>query len=198
MFFSFIRNIVHALLLLVNGRIEIQNKENLPKDETYIIIAPHKSILDPVFIALAASPRQFTFMAKEELFKKPIIAWFLRSMNAFSVNRQKPGPSALKTPIKRLKNTDLSLIMFPTGTRHSKDIKGGATTIAKMSKKKIVPAIYEGPFSIGQLFTRKQTKVRFGEPFTVEKKLENIENVDEYYSQKIQESFSQLEEEITK
>jgi len=198
MFFSFIRTIVHALLILVNGKIEIQNKENLPKDDTYIIIAPHKSILDPVFIALASSPRQFTFMAKEELFKNPIIAWFLRSMNAFAINRQKPGPSAIKTPINRLKNTDLSLIMFPTGTRHSKDIKGGATTIAKMSKKKIVPAIYEGPFSISELFTRKQTKVRFGEPFTVEKKLKNIENVDEYYSQKIQDSFNQLEKEITK
>lgn len=196
MFFSFIRGIVHALIFLVNGRIDIQNKENLPTDDTYIIIAPHRSILDPIFIALAARPRQFTFMAKEELFKNPLISWFLSRMNAFPVNRIKPGPSVIKTPVKRLKNTDLSLMMFPSGTRHSNDLKGGAITISKMSKKQIVPAIYEGPFSIGKLFTRKQTKVRFGKPFTVERKLDGIDNVDNYYIQKIQESFEQLEQEI--
>ncbi|WP_368734474.1 lysophospholipid acyltransferase family protein, partial [Bifidobacterium pseudocatenulatum] len=63
-----------------------------------MIVAPHRTWLDPVLLALAVYPKKFTFMAKEELFKGRFAYWFLRKLGAFPVNRKNPGPSAIKTP----------------------------------------------------------------------------------------------------
>lgn len=196
MFFSFIRGIVRFLVALLNGNTDYQKRENLPADETYILIAPHRSWIDPVFMVLGASPRQFSFMAKKELFKNPIFGWFIKKMNAFPVDRDRPGPSAIKTPVNILKENKLSLVIFPTGTRHSSELKAGAVTIAKLSKKPIIPMVYQGPFTVKDLLLRKRATVRFGEPFYVERKIEGVDNVNEYYSKKIQDTFIQLDKEI--
>ncbi len=62
-------------------------------------------------------------MAKEELFKNPVLRFILTHSNAFPVKRDNPGPSVIKTPVKILKSTNLGLIMFPSGTRHATDLK---------------------------------------------------------------------------
>ncbi|GAA0478018.1 1-acyl-sn-glycerol-3-phosphate acyltransferase [Alkalibacterium sp. s-m-22] len=195
MFFSFVRLIVRLLILTLNGRYKVQGKENLPKDDNYILIAPHRSWIDPVYLVLAASPKQFSFMAKKELFKNPLFKWLITKMNAFPVDRKNPGPSAIKTPVKILKETDLGLVIFPTGTRHSTELKGGAVTIAKMSKKPIVPVVYHGPYTFKDLLKRQKATVRFGEPFMVERKIEGIKDVTAYYSEKIQDAFVSLDSE---
>ena len=40
-------------------------------------------------------------------------------------------------------------MIFPTGSRYSADMKGGAILIAKLAKAPIVPAVYQGPGSFG-------------------------------------------------
>lgn len=164
MFFRFIRMVVRIIVLIINGNCRYQAKERLPKDQNYILVGPHRTWWDPLFFALAASPKEFGFMAKEELFKNPILKWILVHAHAFPVKRDNPGPSTIKTPVKMLKNTNLSLIMFPSGTRHSDELKGGAALISKMAKVPIVPAVYQGPEKFGHLFLRKRVIVRFGEP----------------------------------
>ena len=132
MFYSFIRVIVRIIVYIVNGKPTYLNKEKLPTGN-YILVGPHRTWFDPLYFALAASPKKFSFMAKEELFKNPILRFILVHANAFPVNRENPGPSVIKTPVKWLKKKDLSLIMFPSGTRHSQKLKGGAILIAKLS-----------------------------------------------------------------
>lgn len=196
MFYSFIRIIVRLLVWILNGRPDIQKKQNLPVDDNYILIAPHRSWIDPVFLVLAASPKQFSFMAKKELFKYPVFNWLIKKMNAFPVDRHKPGPSAIKTPVKILKETDLGVVIFPTGTRHSTELKGGAVTIAKMSKKPIVPVVYKGPYTFKDLLKRKKASVRFGRPFTVERRLDGVDDINAHYSKLIQTEFDRLDSEI--
>lgn len=195
-FYSFVRFVVGLLVLLLNGKPDIQEKQNLPEDENYIIIAPHRSWIDPVFLVIAASPKKFSFMAKKELFKCPVFNWIIKNMNAFPVDRHNPGPSAIKTPVKILKETNLGVVIFPSGTRHSTELKGGAVTIAKMSKKPIVPVVYEGPYTFKQLLKREKAKVRFGKPFYVERKLEGVKDINAYYSNMIQTEFNRLDNEI--
>src|SRR5690625_265881 len=65
MFFSFIRGLIYLIILLLNGKPEYQGREKLPKDDNYIIIAPHRSWIDPVYLAFVAAPKQFAFMAKK-------------------------------------------------------------------------------------------------------------------------------------
>ena len=196
MFFTFMRGVVRVVLFIVNGPFEIQNKEALPTNENYILVAPHRTWWDPLYMAVAARPKKFAFMAKEELFKNAFLRFILKNANAFSVNRVKPGPSAIKTPIKILKETDLSLIMFPSGTRHSTALKGGMAMIAKMAKVRVVPVVYQGPVTLKDLFKRKKVVIRFGEPIDVSdiKKLnaEGLQLVEE----RVQGAFDGLDKAI--
>ncbi|WP_413527102.1 lysophospholipid acyltransferase family protein [Marinilactibacillus psychrotolerans] len=193
MFFSFVRGFIRILIYIFNGKPKFINREKLPKDETYVLIAPHRSLIDPVFIVLAASPRQFCFMAKKELFNNKIFGWFITKMNAFPVDRDNPQPSAIKKPVKILKENTLSLVIFPSGTRHSQELKGGAVTIARASKRQIVPVVYEGPYTIKDIFKRKKAIVKIGDPFYVERKIDGIEDINQYYSEKIQTAFEELD-----
>ena len=195
MFFSFARFIVRILAWLLNGKPNVENKAALPEG-TYVLVGPHRTWWDPIFFALAASPRKFTFMAKEELFKNPVLRFILKHANAFPVNRQNPGPSAIKTPVKALRSNDLSLIMFPTGSRYASELKGGAVVIAKMARVPLVPAVYQGPLTFKDLLKRKKITIRFGEPIKIDPKLKlNDENL-EIVGNQMQTAFDQLDHDI--
>lgn len=196
MFFTMMRGIVRFLLFVLNGNSEFQNKIALPQNENYILVAPHRTWWDPLYMAVGARPKKFSFMAKEELFKNPILRFILIHANAFPVDRKKPGPSAIKTPVKLLKNTDLSLIMFPSGTRHATELKGGMALIAKMAKVKIVPCVYQGPLTFKDLLKRKKVTMRFGDPIDIS----DVKKIDKegmaVVETRIQTAFDQLDRTI--
>lgn len=194
MFYTFIFKLVRFLTLILNGRTKVVGKENLPTDEKFVLVAPHRTYLDPVYIAVTSYPFRFSFMAKQELFKIPVLNWIIRHLNAFPVDREKPGVSAIKTPVNYLKNDELNVMIFPSGSRHSTELKGGAITIARLGKSKIVPAVYSGPLTMKDLLLRKQATVKFGEPFEVKRKIEGVDDINEYYSNIIQEAFDELDE----
>jgi len=195
MFFSFARFIVRILAWLLNGNLKVENKEALPEG-TYVLVGPHRTWWDPIFFALAASPRKFTFMAKEELFKNPILRFILTHANAFPVNRTNPGPSAIKTPVKALRSKELSLIMFPTGSCYSSELKGGAVVIAKMARVPLVPAVYQGPLKFSDVLKRKKITIRFGEPIPIDPKLKLNEENLEVVNHQMQAAFDQIDHEI--
>lgn len=195
MFYSFIRVVVRVLLFIVNGNAHYEHKERLPEGN-YILVGPHRTWFDPIYYALAGSPKKFSFMAKIELFKNPVLRWILKHANAFAVDRDHPGPSAIKTPVRLLKKSNLSLIMFPSGTRHSQDLKGGVAVIAKLAKVPIVPTVYQGPLTFKQLFTRKKITVSFGEPFYVDPKLKLDEAGFKVIESQMQQGFDRLDTEI--
>lgn len=68
-FYVFLRNLVAFLLLILNGKSKYYNVDRIPKDENYILVAPHRMAWEPVWFAFATRPKQFIFMAKKELFK---------------------------------------------------------------------------------------------------------------------------------
>ncbi len=190
--------LLKILIRLLNGKTSVYGKENIPEDEKFVLVAPHHSILDPVFIGIAAYPHRFSFMAKQELFNIPVLNWIIRGLNAFPVDRKKPGVSAIKTPVNYLKNNELNVLIFPTGSRYSTELKGGAITIAKLGKSKIVPAVYSGPLTIKDLLLRKKATVAFGQPFEIKRKIEGVDDVNAYYSEVMQNSFDALEENAEK
>lgn len=55
------------------------------------------------------------------MFQNTLIGWFLKKMHAFPVNRENPGPSALKIPLKLLKENKVVGI-FPSGTRTDEEV----------------------------------------------------------------------------
>ncbi len=183
MFYKIIRPIARFVVWVLNGHLHVYNKERIPEGN-YILIAPHRTWWEPVLFALAASPKEFIFMAKKELFENPILSWILRHAHAFSVDRDNPAPSAIKIPVRGLKKDDYSLIIFPSGTRHSAELKSGAFVIAKLANKPLVPAVYQGPVTFKGLLKRQPLKITFGEPIMIDRKMKiNEDTTAELYSQ---------------
>lgn len=195
MLYNFLVKIVNPFLTLINGRPKIYNKENIP-DGNYIVVAPHRTWMDPVLLALAIWPKKFSFMAKKELFNNPLANKFLRALNAFPVDRKNPGPSAIKKPVNMLRKTDLSTIIFPTGSRYSAKLKGGAVVIAKLANVPLVPAVYQGPLKFGQLFTRQKRQIAFGKPIYIDRKERLTPENQAKIEEKMQSAFNQLDKQI--
>ncbi|CAM4358490.1 lysophospholipid acyltransferase family protein [Weissella hellenica] len=195
MFYSFIRYVAAGILWLINGRYKLLGTDKLPTGN-YILVGPHRTWWEPIFFALAGWPHRFSFMAKKELFKNPILRWILIHANAFSVDRDHPGPSAIKTPVQNLKKTDLSLIMFPSGSRHSEEMKGGALIIAKLSGVPLVPIVYQGPVKFSGLFKRKNVTMAFGDPIYIDKRTKINEETTSEFGNTLQASFDKLDQEI--
>ncbi|MGT2887057.1 1-acyl-sn-glycerol-3-phosphate acyltransferase [Streptococcus didelphis] len=197
MFYAYLRGLVVFLLWVVNGNSHYHNKNRiLPATENYILVAPHRTFWDPVYIAFAARPKQFVFMAKKELFQNRLLAWWIKMCGAFPIDREKPSPEAIRYPVNVLKKKNRSLLMFPSGSRHSQDLKGGVAVIAKMSKVKILPATYLGPVSLKGLIRGERIDMNFGNPIDVSDiKRMNNQGIEEVAS-RIQTAFTDLDQEI--
>ncbi|MBK0039910.1 MULTISPECIES: lysophospholipid acyltransferase family protein [Leuconostoc] len=195
-FYDFLRGVAVAIIWTINGRITYMNRDKLPKDDNYVLVGPHRTWWDPVWYAVAAYPKHFIFMAKIELFKFKPLAWLIKSAGAFPVDRENVGPSVIKYPVRELKSGQRSLIMFPSGSRHSDDLKSGSLLIARMAGKPIVPAVYQGPVKFSHLFKRHNTTINFGEPIYIDRadKL-NAENIAKY-TDIMQSAFDKLDDEI--
>lgn len=115
---------------------------------------------------------------------------------AFPIDRNNPGTDAIRYPVKMLKNGDRSLVMFPSGSRHSSNLKGGVAVIAKTAKVKIMPAAYAGPNSIKGLLKHDRIDVTFGNPIDISDiKRMNDEGVEEV-AQRIEKEFAQIDAEV--
>lgn len=195
MFYKIIRPIARFIVWVLNGHLHVHHKDRIPKGN-YILVAPHRTWWEPILFALAASPMEFMFMAKKELFKNPFFAWWIKKCGAFPVDRENPGREVIQYPVKMLKKSDKSLIMFPTGSRHSSELKGGVTIIAKMAKVRIVPAVYQGPLSMKGIFKREKVQLNFGEPIDISDiKKANAEGIEEV-NRRLEAAFAQLDKEI--
>ena len=106
-------------------------------------------------------------MAKKELFTNRIFGWWIRMCGAFPIDRENPGAEAIKYPVNMLKKSNRSLIMFPSGSRHSQDVKGGVAIIAKMAKVRIMPVTYTGPRDLKGLATGERIDMNFGHPIDI-------------------------------
>ena len=103
---------------------------------------------------------------QKELFTNRIFAGGF-ACGAFPIDRENPGAEAIKYPVNMLKKSNRSLIMFPSGSRHSQDVKGGVAIIAKMAKVRIMPVTYTGQRDLKGLATGERIDMNFGHPIDI-------------------------------
>ncbi|MDR0846571.1 MAG: 1-acyl-sn-glycerol-3-phosphate acyltransferase [Lactobacillales bacterium] len=188
--------LIRAFFFIVGGPVKWFGRENIPTDENFIMVAPHRTGNEIFYMGFGIMPKQFAFMAKKELFTNPLIGGWLRNVHGFAIDRENPGRDALAIPIDILKTSKLNLMMFPSGSRESEDLKGGVALIASMAKVKIVPAVYQGPLTIGALIgglfnKKRRAHMAFGAPIDISDlgriKKEQIEIVEERIAQAFKE-----------
>ena len=141
MFLFLVTHIFYMIRFKLVYRLEVQGKENIPKDNSYIIAANHLSTLDPPLVC-GVMNRGVAYMAKKELFENPFLRWWLDWLGAFAVDREKLGVSTFKT-VMTIKKTGWVLGIFPQGTRQEpgeiSNITKGFASLAKSTKCGILP-----------------------------------------------------------
>lgn len=195
--YTFATRFLQLILFLMNGRMKTVNKEKLPQNDPFIVVCTHKSWIDVVCLGIALYPTPIHFMAKKELFNKIFIKKLLKKLNAFPVDRSKPGPSVLKIPLQLLKKKQVVGI-FPSGTRNSEEkaLKNGAIHIASRGSVPIIPAVYVGPHTIKDLLGRKRRFIILGDPIYVPKMSKDKEVVTEKTNAVISKVFKELKSNV--
>lgn len=146
---------------------KVIGRENIP--EGGCLICPnHTTASDAISVILALGRKcEYAAMAKAELFKNRVLAWFLSAVGGFPVDREGNDLNAIRLGVKALKEGK-KLILFPEGTRRRDGqlgpAKAGAGMFALRANVPIVP-VYITP---GKKFLRRTT-VRFGEAFYPER-----------------------------
>lgn len=162
---------VLAVLVLPLGnllaRFRIVDGQKLPRQGAYIVAPNHYSEIDPVMMGmviwrLGRLPR---FLAKESLFRVPVVGWFLRASGQVPVAR---GASARGTaPLAGAQKIvdDGSLVVFyPEGTlTRDPDMwpMRGKTGAARMALEHGIPVIPMAHWGTQQVMARYAKKISF-------------------------------------
>ncbi len=158
LFLFLVTHVFYMIRFKLVYRLEVQGRENIPEDNSYIIAANHLSTLDPPLVC-SVMKRGVAYMAKKELFENPFMRWWLDWLGAFAVDREKLGVSTIKT-VMTIKKTGWVLGIFPQGTRQEpgeiSNITKGFASLAKSTKCGILPVGITGTQEVKRLpFTGK-------------------------------------------
>ncbi|PIC56780.1 1-acyl-sn-glycerol-3-phosphate acyltransferase [Sporosarcina sp. P12(2017)] len=142
-------------------RIKVIGKENFPKQGGVLLCTNHIDNLDPPIVGITC-PRTVHFMAKEELFDKPVLKTLLPKVQAYPVKRGMSDREAFRKTIKLLRE-DKVVGLFPEGTRSKtgeigKGLAGAGFFALKGGDAKVVPCAIIGPYK-----AFSQLKVVYGE-----------------------------------
>src|SRR5438093_385765 len=85
----------------VSSRPVVLRAERVPRDGPFLLAASHTSAFD-VPLLMRHTPRRVDFVSITELFRKPLVGWFFRNMNAFPLERSRSDPRTVRVILDRL------------------------------------------------------------------------------------------------
>src|SRR6516225_2326680 len=96
-------------------RWRVFNPERVPLHGPAILACNHASFLDPPLVG-AGVHRGIHYLARENLFRFPVLGWILRNWQVVPVDREGGGAKGLKAILDQLLAGGV-IILFPEGTR---------------------------------------------------------------------------------
>jgi len=145
MLYSFLR-FLSLIIFKLLFRIRATGTENIPKRGSFILASNHVSYLDPIAIGVACK-RKLNYMAKEELFRNPLLSWLLPRIRVFPVKRDSADSSAMKEAIRRVRRGE-PIVLFPEGSRRfdgaSIQPYAGIGFLAAKLNVPVIPAFIKG------------------------------------------------------
>jgi 1-acyl-sn-glycerol-3-phosphate acyltransferase len=169
-----------TILFFAGVKVEVEGRDQLHAKGPYVFVANHLSFIDTP-VVLASIPRQFRFLAKEELFRwwpwLPI-AWHLKTAGHVAVPLDDPRGSvrALNKTAKLIESDGTSVFFFAEGGRSVDgtlgEFKHGAAYIAIKARAPMVPLALMGPDKIlpmgASVIRSGSVRLRIGEPIPTE------------------------------
>ena len=144
-----IPNIWGYLIARVNPfwRIALSGREHLANGEGAVIVANHKSFAD--IICLHLLQIHFKWIAKDSLFRIPVIGWVMSLVNYIPLQRGRQA--SIKVTYREALTwlgRDISIVIFPEGTRNRGagpgSFKNGAFKLAIEAQKPVIPVVIHG------------------------------------------------------
>ncbi|MFJ7725535.1 lysophospholipid acyltransferase family protein [Neobacillus sp. NPDC097160] len=163
-FYDFARSVVYTIFKPWY-RVEAIGVENIPKEGGVLLCSNHIHNFDPIIVGIMA-PRPIHYMAKEEVFRVPVLGGIVRKCNAFPVKRGFSDREALRTGLKILKDGNV-FGLFPEGTRSKNGELGkglsGAGFFALRTEADVIPCAVIGPYK-----SFHKLKVVYGKPIDMD------------------------------
>lgn len=184
------------LLSKLNIGIKVINKQNIPKEGTYLLISNHRTIIDPTIIEIATKDSNIFghWISKKELYDSFFFGMFVRNAGTILLDRESSQMSGFFKDIRKVVKSGDSVYIFPEGTRNQSEkaitqFKGGAEKIAKMNKIDILPVHIKGRAdkilleAIKDSSKYREIEVEFGKPISYK---DNIDSIEELYKQRFE------------
>lgn len=157
------------LLTHILCRYQVVGRENIPRRGPVLIVANHLIWYDPLLLGIIF-PRRLWFMAKNEIFRLPLIGLACRLTGQIPVHRGESDRQALERSLHYLQR-GLAVTVFPEGAVAQQErlmqAHTGAAMLALRSGAPILPVAHTGT---RRLFIDRGTwlphvKIRIGEPY---------------------------------
>lgn len=158
-------------LMRALGGWHVSGREKVPTEGAALLCPNHVSYLDPPLVGVAVQFRRCCYMARANLFRIPVLGWFIRKSYSYPVDRDEGGRQALRIAATLLAAGEL-VVIFPEGTRSPDgelmEGEPGAVFIASRAKVPIVPVAIWGTNIVlprhGGGLHRCPVYMKFGEP----------------------------------
>ncbi len=142
-------------------RARIYGAERVPKDGPLIVVSNHASDFDPPILS-ACVRRPVAYMAKEELFRVPVLGQAIALYGAYPVKRGSADRSAMRSALASLEK-NWAVGVFLTGTRtpdgRVDNPKVGAAWIAAKAQVPLLPVSLWGTDQIFQKGSARPQRV---------------------------------------
>jgi 1-acyl-sn-glycerol-3-phosphate acyltransferase len=170
-----IRRLIDAVVRLFYRRIEVEGRQHVPAGPVIFILNHPNALMDPLVLFNQAG-RPVSFLAKEPLFRMPVLGRMVKAMHAIPVYRRMDQADTANNArtfaaARELLQRGGSLALFPEGTSHSdprlKPFRTGAARIALgagVAGLQIVPA---GLFYTDKTRFRSGALLCFGPPIAL-------------------------------
>ena len=166
--------VVLQLVFTVWLRYRSSGAEKIPASGGGLVLVNHQSSLDPFLVGLPLS-RPVSYLARDSLFRLPVIGWLLRNTYVMPISREAASSASIKGAVERMRQGFLVGI-FPEGTRSFDGAVGpfkpGFIALVRRGKVPVYPVGVAGAHEAmprDRLLLRpRRVTVVFGDPLTPE------------------------------
>lgn len=206
-FYQTVRAIGGAIFW-VSSRPSVLHAHRTQQPCGYILASNHHSYLD-VPCLVAATPRIIDWLSILELFQNPLLAWFLRSMGAFPLDRTKPDPATVRLIVRRLRQgrvvgvfPEAGLRAAPNAIYNGGEFDPGVIRLALMARAPILPCVILGsknfyPIRSWLPLRRTRFAVIYGNPIPPKDDLDRPAAIASM-ARELQEAFRSLHAELSR
>lgn len=172
-----LRRLPCTVLRLFFRRLEVAGREHVPATGPVIFILNHPNALMDPLVLLCRAGRPVSFLAKEPLFRMPVVGTLVRAMDSIPVYRRMDQADTANNArtfaaARALLSRGGSLALFPEGTSHSdprlKPFRTGAARIALGSGVPGLQIVPAGLFYTEKTTFRSGALLCFGPPVAID------------------------------